>query len=90
MQALQSKFGAMLVVGGDGSGPAQPEPRLMLAAFNQQTAGVCRTDASNQAWLEAWHERKGLELTRLASPRAVARLLVRASAAGGLRRGAAA
>ena len=38
-QALQSKFGAMQVVGGDGSMPAQPEPRLMLAAFNQQTAG---------------------------------------------------
>jgi len=29
----------MQVVGGDGSMPAQPEPRLMLAAFNQQTAG---------------------------------------------------
>jgi hypothetical protein len=43
MQALQSKFGAMQVVGGDGSGPAQPEPRRMLAAFNQQTAGVCLT-----------------------------------------------
>ena len=29
----------MQVVGGDGSMPAQPEPRRMLAAFNQQTAG---------------------------------------------------
>ena len=47
MQALQSKFGAM-VVGGDGSMPAQPEPRRMLAAFNQQTAGVCRIDASSR------------------------------------------
>eukprot|EP00964_Phaeocystis_antarctica_P064315 scaffold38673_cov54-Phaeocystis_antarctica.AAC.1 len=31
----------MQVVGGDAFRPAQPNPRLLLAAFNQQTAGVC-------------------------------------------------
>ena len=41
LQGLQSKFGDMQVVGGDASRPAQPNPRLLLAAFNQQTAGVC-------------------------------------------------
>ena len=39
-QALQSKFGAMQVVGGDDSRPGQIDPRSMLAAFNQRTAGV--------------------------------------------------
>ena len=41
LQGLQSKFGDMQVVGGDASRPAQPNPRLLLAAFNQQTAVVC-------------------------------------------------
>ena len=40
LQGLQSKFGDMQVVGGDASRPAQPNPRLLLAAFNQQTAEV--------------------------------------------------
>ena len=42
------QFGEMQVVGGDASRPAQPDPRLLLATFNQQTAGVCHpTEASN-------------------------------------------
>ena len=39
---LQEKFGDMQVVGGDASRPAQPNPRLLLANFNQQTVGVCQ------------------------------------------------